>query len=737
MDAFDEPELILPPGVEVEHGWLDGEDGPLEVDRPILDNQTGLSDEDVMAAARVYVEETSAYSLRSDMPFELFDGAGGSMMARQEFGRARNQPEEVRLARHLAEKDDDIAAVMGEMIGLAFSDGVQVRHGDERTEAIFKAINEKSDLEGTLANMYREWLIAAECSTSTLFTREQLEYELSGKETEVQKTSIATPLIGVLPSENIRVIGNDMLGTATLAYDPDNTKLRRWLQRYFASDVTAAQKAELGREDRVAASMFVGVVKVGPWEEEALPTWDGSGRLYLLNPRIVQRTTMPKGAWKHPRPMLTRNFPLLEAKRLLNVMDMALLQGGSNFIIVAKKGTDQRPAKGKEIQNLREVVKRARKVGVLVGDHRLSFEIVTPDLSELLNADKRRLLGRKMAMAMMRVAEHATEGSGAEGMETEAEIMSRVIMWDRGRLVKHVQRNIYTETARRNPELKGPGRLWLMKLILHGAQYFSELVLKLRDRGDISRRTAVEAGGFDYDGERAERERELANGDDEVLVPGVVPHTSPEQPGQQPNPADNGGGRPPGAKEGEETGPRKKRTILKVAGETVKAWFDEEAEEVLRMGEDTERLLAAYPERDVGRMTGDERAALDLQGAERIGPTIYVPVNAGVEVASAKPMRLAEGLSVLIGFTNAGVMMAKTLCFREPGWTVEQAEESAMRWGFTAGALPDLDPEADPEEVAAVEPQQLHLHIENGGTRVLLKDKDGNIIGSEPAKEPS
>jgi hypothetical protein len=737
VDTFDEPELVLPPGVE--RGWLDGEDGPLDVDRPILDNQTGLPDEDVMAAARVYVDETSAYSLRSDMPFELFDGAGGSMMARQEFGRARNLPEEIRLARHLSEKDDDIAAVMGEMIGLAFSEGVRARHRDERTEAIFAAINEKSDVEGALASMYREWLIAAQCSTSTLYTREQIEYELSAKTSQAETVSIAAPRIGVLPSENIRVIGNDMLGSAQLAYDPDNEKLRRWLLRYFADDVTAAQKAELGREDRVAAAMFIGVIKVSPFEEEHLPTWDGSGRLYLLNPRIVQRTTMPKGAWKHPRPMLTRNFPLLEAKRLLNVMDMALLQGGSNFIIVAKKGSDQRPAKGKEIQNLREVVKRARKVGVLVGDHRLSFEIVTPDLKELLNGEKRRLLGRKMAMAMMRVAEHATEGSGAEGMETEAEIMSRVIMWDRSRLVKHVQRNIYAETARRNPELKSAAKLWVMKLILHGAQYFSEFILKLRDRGDISRRTTVEAAGFDYDGEKAERERELANGDDEVLVPGVVPHTSPEQPGQQPNPADNGGGRPNGAKEGEETGPRPKRTIAKVAGETIKAWFDEEAEEVLHMGEDTERLLAAYPERDVGRMTGDERAALDLRAPERIGPTIYVPVNTGVEVASAKPMRLADGLSALIGFTAAGVMLTKTLCFREPGWTVEQAEESALRWGFTTGALPDLDPEVDPEEIASAEPTQLHLHIDSGGggTRVLIKDAEGNVIGSQPAKEPA
>ena len=45
---------------------------------------------------------------------------------------------------------------------------------------------------------------------------------------------------------------------------------------------------------------------------------------------MVGRSTMPKGAWSYPRPPMTRTFALLEAKRLLNIMDLALLQGGSN-----------------------------------------------------------------------------------------------------------------------------------------------------------------------------------------------------------------------------------------------------------------------------------------------------------------------------------------------------------------------------------------------------------------------
>lgn len=692
MDAFDETsDLLLPPGVQ--RGHLEGERGPVDVESPILDNRTGLPDDEVAAAAATFIEESSAYSLRHETPLSIYPDVGASMMTRGEFRTPADIPEEIKLARHLAERDDDIAGVIGEMIGLAFSDGVQARHRDERTESLFNAINEENDLEGALANMYREWLIAAQVTTTMLFTRGDVNYELSGSE-ESLSASMAVPRIGVLPSENIRVIGNDTLGTAVLAYDPDNERQRRWLEAYFNDNTSAGRKAELGRADRVAASMFIGKVKVDPYEEHLLRT--STGYLYLLNPKICQRTTMPKGAWKHPRPMMTRNFPLLEAKRLLNVMDFALLQGGSNFIVVAKKGSDQRPAKGREIENLREVVRRASKVGVIVGDHRLSFEIITPKLDELLKPEKRRLLGRKMAMAMMRVAEHSTEAAGAEGMEAETETLSRIITWDRGRLTKHVQRNVYTETVRRNPKfLKGPARLWLLKLILQGSQYFNDLVLKLRDRGDISRRTAVQAGGFDYEGEKAERERELANGDDEILIPGVVPHTSPDQPGQEGSgPQDNGGGRPAGSKNGEETGPRPKRTIRKVAGETIKAWYEEEADAVIRMGEQTIAMLEDFPSREVGRMTGNERAALELDEPSQIGTTLYVPVNPGHETSEARVMRLTSGLSALIGYKPGGAMVTKALCFRGTEWSTEKAEELAMKWGFITRELEIPDPDA-------------------------------------------
>jgi hypothetical protein len=698
MDVYssEEERLILPPGVNA--GNLVGDDA---MDGVVVDNQTGLPDNMIRDGVGTFLAENSAYSLRPEFPIEMYTDGWGSMMTRTEFKSPASIPDEIRLARHLAERDDDVAAVLGEMVALAFSDGVQVMHGDERTQALFCAINEEMDIEGVLANMYREWLIASAVTITHLYTRQNLQYCLGSGDRQLE-ASLATPRVGVLPAENIRVIGNDTFGTAQLAFEPENEKQRRWLREYFDPGTSPARKAELGRLDRAAANMFVGRIAADPYEvNQAVVT---GGPLYLLNPRVVQRITMPKGTWKYPRPMMTRDFPLLEAKRLLNVMDYALLQGGSNFIVVAKKGSDQRPATKNEVANLREVVRRASKVGVMVGDHRLSFEIITPKLDELLNSSKRRLVGRKLAMAIMRVAEHSTESADAKGMEAELEIFSRVVSWDRRRLSKFLRQTVYTETARRNPRyLKSPANLWFMRLVLQGLSAFTEQVLKLRDRGDISRRTAVEAAGFDYDAELQERGRELAEGHDETLVPGTVPHTSPDQPGQQPQINDNGGGRPPGAKTGKgpEDGPYKKRTLLKVAGETIKAWFDEDAEvdQVVRMGETTMAVLEDHPDREIGRMTGNEREALSLTEPDRIGSTIYIPVNPAHETAEVRAVRLTDGLSMLIGtMSGSGALVAKALCFREPTFDVRAAEEIALRWGFITRELPELPaPKPDPE----------------------------------------
>jgi len=703
---------------------------PLEGDGVVV-NETGLPDDLVLDATRDYFVENASMAWGQQTNFQLYNQRQGSMLARSDYRTPTNVLEEIRLARNLAEYDDDVGAVMREVLALGFGEGMEHQHADEKSLAIFDAIAREANLDHVFKEIYREYLIASQFTTAMLFTRREIEFTPQGA-SEAAETLVNAPLIGVFHSENVRIIGNDMFGTGILAYDPPDEKLRAWLDEYFSERTTVSRKAEMGRQDRATANLFTGVISIDDFANVEDRPWQSSitGRLYLLNPRLCFRTSMAKGTWKYPKPLLTANFGLLEAKRLLNIMDYALLQGGSNFIVVAKKGTDDRPAQPEEIQHLVEVVRRASKSGVIVGDHRLSFEIITPKLDELLNPAKRRLLGRKIAMRMMGIAERAEE-SASNGEQADTEVLARVVMADRRDIQRHVENNIYPEVVKRNKTLlsKGPAGIWFPKIILQGLNFFTELVLKLRDRGDIARSTAVAAAGFNWEAEVAKRKQEVESGDDELMAPASVPHSSEEA-----GPQDNNEGRPKGSGDGNKPDPAApKRTITRNKGETVKAWWDEELDEIVRVGEVTYAILEEYAdtkEEDGFRVSALEREAIEAREPVIRGGAAVVPVNVGVPVYSElRVVKLREGLRMVVGYRrDNNAIVAVALDFREPEFSVHDVEARTARWGF---GLPSLPAPELPEETAVI--PIVTPPSPEPGVRLLIRDRDGNIIGSEVA----
>jgi hypothetical protein len=104
-----------------------------------------------------------------------------------------------------------------------------------------------------------------------------------------------------------------------------------------------------------------------------------------------------------------------------------------------------------------------------------------------------------------------------------------------------------------------------------------------------------------------------------------------------------------------------------------------------------------------------------------------------------------------------GAMVAKALCFREPIWTPEKAEETALRWGFTiegeeipeeyaslTPAAPQFDPQAFATALTTAMTNAMAEVVKNlpvpnvtvqmpGSTPMrLVRDESGAIVGSEP-----
>lgn len=662
----------------------------------MIDNRSGLPDENVREAISDQWVEMAGLQFAQPSNFQLYANQQSSMLARTPFQTPRSVIEEIKLARAIADTDDDVGATMGMMLAVAFGEGLQNHHRDESTLQFFNQMTAPTgmNLESLLEEMYREYLIAGAVTTLTLFTRQRMSY-FPLKSDEAVQAQLQVPKVGVLPAENIRVISNDILGEGELAYHVENQNLKNWLDEFFSNGTDGQRKAIMAMQEPVAAALFTGRREISFNDGDI----ESRGKvLYTLNQKMVHRTSMPKGALPYARPLLTRNFALLEAKRLLNIMDYALLQGGTNYIVVAKKGSDMMPAQQPEIENLIGQVTHASRSGVMVGDHRLNIEIITPDLEELLNPAKRKLLGRKVSMAMLRQPEQVTGDSGTQGAVNEMEFTARVVGADRRKMLAHAQATFYNDTAERNRSVfkEGAPTIWAPKIILAGAKDFWSNVIMARDRGDIPRRWAVEALGFNYDAGLAEREREIARGDDEILMPASVPFSSDES-----GPQDNNEGRPKGSSSnngrGRDTEGQGKdkfapnRVIQRNKGETIKALVN--GTEVAYIGETTYALLEAVEgELGFGYLTDVEREAIEHGRAVRSGKSIVLPVNQEYACRELRVVKLDDGLRAVVGQRNGDdAVVIRALRFTEPHYDLGEVNDYALRWGFTVEAVVEPD----------------------------------------------
>jgi hypothetical protein len=683
---------------------------PPPADSVIIDNRTDLPDNAVREAIMSHWVENAALQFGTPSSFQLYaTNQGSNMLARSPFRTPSNVVEEIKLARQIADADDDIGAVIGQVIATAYRDGMQNLHPDQSTLELFNQMAYRMNLDSVLKELLREYLISGQINTIQLFTRSRLNFTPPGTDRRVQ-AQLTMPMVGVLPAENIRVISMDVFGTGELAYDVTDPKLKDWLDEFFNPRTSAAKRNKMRDEQPVIAAIFTDRIEV---DYNDTDMFSAGKTLYKLNSELVHRSTMPKGADAYPRPPMTANFALLEAKRLLNIMDYSLLQGGTNYIVIAKQGSDKLPAQQPEIDNLTDQVRSASRTGVLVGDHRLSVEIITPKLDELLSAPKRKLIGRKLAMRLLRIPEQVTPDPGNEGARGEMEFMGNTITSDRHDVKRHVERHVYSKIVDRNRAAfpKGPPSIWHQRIVLAGVKDFFSNVQAARDRGDIPRKWAVEVLGFDYEAGVAQREREREQGHDEIMVPGSVPFS---QPGQGQPPGDGGDGRPPGSspnngRPGGQTPPidpaQRQRTLIpRRRGEPIRAYWDEDATETVRVGELTASVLELYPDHTVGRVTDAERQAVTASEVYNHGPVCVMPVNTDYRVRELRAFRLEDGLSMIVGQrASDGALVARALCFREPQFELQRAEEYALRWGFITATRAEELAESERPEVASAE----------------------------------
>ncbi len=224
--------------------------------------------------------------------------------------------------------------------------------------------------------------------------------------------------------------------------------------------------------------------------------FSASADLYILNPANTFRHTVTRPQYRRfPVIRMKSCFEILDLKHQLREMDRATILGAANFIVVITKGTDTLPAKPAEIANLQGQVRTVGRVPVLVGDHRLKVEIVTPKLDNTLNKDRYNTLDGRLTARLYQMFVLGTGGSASSGDDSIklVKMIARGMESRRHMLRRSLEAHVFQPIFDQNESLmtKAKLRYHPKQIALDFDPAFATFLLDLRANHEIPERPFV------------------------------------------------------------------------------------------------------------------------------------------------------------------------------------------------------------------------------------------------------
>jgi hypothetical protein len=278
--------------------------------------------------------------------------------------------------------------------------------------------------------------------------------------------------------------------------------------------------------------------------------------LYLLNETMVFRHTATRPQYMPFATVRMKSiFELLDLKSQLRQMDRAHLVGGTNFIIVVTKGSDALPARPQEISNLQSQVRTVARLPVLVGDHRLKVEIITPKMDQTLKAERYNALDSRISSRLYLTMVSGAYQSGTTGDDSIklTKVIARGLESRRHMLRRTLEKHIFSKVFNANDALTTPPSLEFhpKNIALDFDPNFATFLMGLRESGELSRGTLLSQFDMDQADEARliEREQEFFNDIFQTAIPFDAPANN-----QQRNPAVNQDPNTPGQTNTDQSG---------------------------------------------------------------------------------------------------------------------------------------------------------------------------------------
>ncbi len=438
--------------------------------------------------------------------------------------------------------DDVVGGVYDTSEAMAFKKmTMQCKDPDQRD--VWNQIAKDINLDSYLRMVWRELFKVSQYYGVVWWGTNTYKVRGKGAERERRKTfTISSPVgVGILDPTRVVPVGNTLFGGYSLAWIADEGELELF---------TKVKDRVL--DDEVINQIIVGRYEPSKAEAQKLQT-EGVpvDRLFLLNPDNTWRGTLTKATYERwARLRMKSVFVLLDMKHQLREMDRAFLLGGINFIVLVKKGTDALPVKkASEVTMVAEQMRSQSKSSVIVSDHRLEIEIITPDLDHILDGDKWGVLDDRIRLRLWGSIAPPSDTGNAESQVTLAKVVGLGIENRRHMLKRDMELAVIDATQNRNDELTEPASIEYAprRLDLLFDPQVASIFQEIRDRGDLSRKTLLEEFGFDVDMERQRREEEKPD-DKTIFEPVNVPFDSPNK--TTPSGSGKKGGRPAGSSGG-------------------------------------------------------------------------------------------------------------------------------------------------------------------------------------------
>jgi hypothetical protein len=461
--------------------------------------------------------------------------------------------DQIRLAQFAVETDDVVSGVAEATESLAFSQ-VSLWSEDQDEEDIYNQIAGNISLDARLREIWRELFTCSQCYVAVLWGQRTFKVRGTTKAGNQRRRSIdaVVPVdITLLNPAKVIPVGSPLFGGERLAYIAERGEAARF-QEILSNPLS---------EDDLVRQLMVAPYEPDRNEARELQAMGvDTKHLWLLNPTNVFRHTLTRSGYQRVAPVRMRTiFELLDVKHQLRQMERAHLIGATNFIVLITKGTDQHPARQEEIQFLQAQVRTVSRVPILVGDHRLSVEIVTPKVDNTLRAERWNTIDGRITGRLYQMFILGNYSAGAAGDDSIklVKVIARGMESRRHMIRRTLEKQILEPLFDRNDQFTTPPKLQFhpRSIALDFDAAYASFLFDLRQSNELSRETILNQFDLDQKLEAENRKREKDDYDDifKTQVPfstanPALPNqpAGPADPNQPPPPAnlprDNGGG---------------------------------------------------------------------------------------------------------------------------------------------------------------------------------------------------